>query len=128
MATPPCTTLKSPLGTPAWVKISANLTTEMGVKGEGLKTIALPKGQRQGGVNTQTASGEIKTTDKKSPYTTNLSLQNRKAPPREKEIVLSEPSAINEWGKLHVPARKGWEYGDTGPALQTFPVSHSFLL
>lgn len=56
----------------------------------------------------------------------NLSLQNQKTP-QEKESVLSEPSATNEWGKLHVPARKGWEYGDTGPALKhsQFPIPSS---
>lgn len=62
MAAPPCTTLKSPLGTPASVKISANFSTEMGVKGEGLKTIALPKGTQTEAkwVNTQSALGKKK--------------------------------------------------------------------
>lgn len=62
VAAPPCTTLKSPLGTPASVKISANFSTEMGVKGEGLKTIALPKGTQTEAkwVNTQSALGKKK--------------------------------------------------------------------
>ena len=38
----PCTTLKTPAGTPASTRISASFRAERGVTSEGLKIIALP--------------------------------------------------------------------------------------